>query len=194
MVGSTRNEASASINNAGMESLTEEGLKTRLAERFKSNGDLVYQTLRKVHPQAKPVEILSFISAQNPMAFLKAQRKAVQAAPVYLYMFAWHTTMLDGRPRSFHCSEIPFAFYNTEKVDTYTGGTEQARKLSEQMAKAWIQFARTGNPQHKGVPAWPSFQEKAGATMIFNNTCTVNIDPDGEARALLERVFYKKEI
>jgi para-nitrobenzyl esterase len=194
MVGSCRNEASASINNAGAEELTEDGLKARLTERFKGNGDLVYQTLRKVHAKEKPVEMLSFISAQNPISFLKAQRKAAQAAPVYLYLFAWHTAMLDGRPRSFHCSEIPFAFYNTDKVDTYTGGTEQARKLSEQMAKAWIQFARTGNPNHKGLPAWPSFKEKAGATMVFNNTSIVSIDPDGEARALLERVFYKKEL
>jgi para-nitrobenzyl esterase len=194
MVGSCRNEASASINNAGAEELTEDGLKARLTERFKGNGDLVYQTLRKVHAKEKPVEMLSFISAQNPISFLKAQRKAAQTAPVYLYLFAWHTNMLDGRPRSFHCSEIPFAFYNTDKVDTYTGGTEQARKLSEQMAKAWIQFARTGNPNHKGLPAWPSFKEKAGATMVFNNTSTVSIDPDGEARALLERVFYKKEL
>lgn len=194
MVGSCRNEASASINNAGMEALTEEGLKARLTERFKGNGELVYQTLRKVHPAEKPVELLSFISAQNPISFLKAQRKAEQAAPVYLYLFAWHTAMLDGRPRSFHCSEIPFAFYNTEKVDTYTGGTEQARQLSEKMAQAWIQFARTGNPHHKGLPAWPSFNKQAGATMIFNNNCTVSIDPDGEARALLQRVFYTKEL
>jgi para-nitrobenzyl esterase len=145
-----------------------------------------------VHAHVKPVEILSYISAQNPMAFLVAKRKALQPAPVYLYMFSWQTAVLDGRPRSFHCSEIPFVFYNTDKCDTYTGGTEPARVLSQKIAMAWIQFARTGNPHHPALPAWPSFAQQPGAMMVFDNEPAVRRDPDGEARELLEQVFYKK--
>ncbi|RYY19145.1 MAG: carboxylesterase/lipase family protein, partial [Sphingobacteriaceae bacterium] len=85
MVGTTRNEASASINNAPIENLDEDGLKKKITEKYNSKGDAIYKTLRKVHPDVKPVEILSFISAQNPMAYLQASRKAAQkAAPVYL--------------------------------------------------------------------------------------------------------------
>jgi len=129
MVGSTRNEASASINNAAIENIDEEGLKKKIADRFGSKGDRIYQVLRKVHPEVKPVEVLSFISAQNPIAYLQALRKSVKnSAPVYQYLFAWHTPVLDGRPRSFHCSEIPFALGNTDRCENYTGTSEEARR------------------------------------------------------------------
>ncbi|WCT14860.1 carboxylesterase/lipase family protein [Mucilaginibacter jinjuensis] len=195
MVGTTRNEASASIDNAPLENLDEEGLKKSFSDKYGANGESFYKVIRKVHPDVKPVEILSFLSAQNPMAYLQAERKVAQnAAPVYLYMFAWHTPVLDGRPRSFHCSEIPFAFANTNRCENYTGDSAEARKLANQMAMAWISFARTGNPNHNGLPKWPSFNEQKGAMMIFNNQSTVRVDPDHEARELLQRIFYNKEV
>lgn len=195
MVGTTRNEASASINNAPMEDIDEAGLKKRITDKYGPKGDKVYKVLRKVHPDVKPVEILSFISAQNPIAYLQASRKAAQkSAPVYLYMFAWHTPVLDGRPRSFHCSEIPFAFANTAKCVNYTGDTDEARKLADKVSRAWINFARYGNPNHSGLPQWPAFSDDNGAMMVFNNTCQVRNDPDGDARKLLQRIFYNKEV
>jgi para-nitrobenzyl esterase len=195
MVGTTRNEASASIGNAPLENLDDDGLKKRLIDKYKTKGDQIYQTLRKAHPGVKPVELLSFIGAQNPMAFLQASRKSAQnAAAVYLYMFAWHTPVLDGRPRAFHCSEIPFAFANTSRCQNYTGDSKEARKLADEVAMAWISFALSGNPNHKGLPEWTAFKESNGAMMVFNNKCTLKHDPDGEARQLLERIFYNKEI
>ena len=96
-------------------------------------------------------------------------------------------------PRAFHCSEIPFAFGNTDKCENYTGSSSEARKLSNKMALAWISFARTGNPNHPGLPMWPAFNKKEGAMMVFNNISEVKVDSDGEARRILERIFYNKE-
>lgn len=195
MVGTTRNEASASIDSAALEEMTEYGLKEKIMSKYPTRGKGIYNAMRKVHPTAKPVEILSYLSAQNAMAYLQAQRKAGQhAAPVYLYMFAWHTKMLDGRPRAFHCSELPFAFANTARCENYTGNTEEAKKLADNMAMAWINFARNGNPDHKDLPHWPSFNEQKGAMMVFNNTCEVKVDPDGEARQIMERAHYNKQV
>lgn len=193
LVGSTRNEASASIDNEQMELLDEVGLKRRIIDKYPGLGNQLYAALRKIHPIKKPVEILSLLSAQNSIAFLSASRKSKQDAAVYLYMFAWHTKVLDGRPRSFHCSEIPFVFNNTDLIPTYTGGTKEAKDLGKKMALAWINFARFGNPNHNGIPKWPSFDSANGSTMIFNNDCKVENDPDGESRMLLERIFYGKE-
>lgn len=194
LIGTNRNEASASINNAAMESLDEDGLRKKMSERFADKGAAVYKTMRSVHANAKPVEILSYISPYNPLAYLQAGRKAQQnAAPVYLYMFAWQTPVLDKRPRAFHCSEIPFVFANTDRCDTMTGGGEAARALANKMSKAWLNFARTGNPSHSGLPPWPDFLKKKGAMMVFDNESEVRVDPDGEARQLLERIFYKRD-
>ena len=194
MVGSNRNEASASINNAVMENITEDRLQAILTEKFPAKGKHLYEVMRKVHPQVKPVEILSFVSAQNPMAYLMASRKAAQqAAPAYLYMFCYQTPVLDARPRAFHCSEIPFVFNNTQRCETMTGGGDKAAALAGKMAAAWISFARSGRPGHAGLPSWPAFENGKGQTMLFNHTCAVVNDPDGEARHSLERIYYNKE-
>ncbi|SEI45626.1 para-nitrobenzyl esterase [Dyadobacter koreensis] len=195
IIGTNRNEASASIGNAAMESLDDEGLKKKLFERFGAKSQKIHQVLRKVHPEVKAVEILSYVSPYNPMAYLQAERKAAQnAAPVYLYLFAWQTPVLDSRPRSFHCSEIPFVFANTDRCETMTGGGQQARDLAAKISMAWLNFARTGNPDHKGLPQWKPFTKQNGATMVFNNNSEIRNDPDGEARQLLEHLFYQRDL
>jgi para-nitrobenzyl esterase len=54
-----------------------------------------------------------------------------------------------------------------------TGGGKEAYVLANKMSGAWINFARTGNPNSAGLPAWPEFTPKNGAVMIFDNRCGV---------------------
>ena len=102
----------------------------------------------------------------------QARRKAAQkAAPAYLYWFAWATPVLDGRPRSFHCSDLAFSFDNVDRCLNATGGGEAARRLAGRMADAWVAFARGGDPNHAGLPPWASVSDTALPTMIFDDVC-----------------------
>ena len=119
-------------------------------------------------------------------ALEQAKRKAAQgAAPAYVYWFQWQTPVLDGRPRAYHCSELPFVFYNTERCAVMTGGGPEALDLAGRVSDAWLNFARKGNPNHSGLPAWPAFSPDKMQTMIFDTKCTVENDPDGEARKIV---------
>ena len=51
------------------------------------------------------------------------------------------------------------------------------------MSDAWIAFARTGGPNHPGLPAWSTYSIRHRATMIFDRgECEVLHDPSGEER------------
>jgi para-nitrobenzyl esterase len=64
-----------------------------------------------------------------------------------------------------------------------TGTGQDRYALADKMSRAWVAFARTGNPNHKGLPNWPAFTTDQRATMIFNNECETVRDP-GKAERL----------
>ena len=105
-----------------------------------------------------------------------AERKMKQkAAPVFVYLFAWETPVLGGRLRSCHTLEIPFVFNNLQTAELT--GKETARlPLGGRMARAWIAFAREGNP------GWPAYSTTDRATMVFNTASRVQNDPYGAER------------
>src|SRR5947209_12018024 len=108
----------------------------------------------RAEPKAKPLDRMSrlFAAPSRQNAVLQAERKtALGAAPAYLFWFTWQTRVLDGRPRAFHWSVLPFVFDNTDRCAAMTGGTAEARTLGAKMADAWIAFARKGDPNHPGI-------------------------------------------
>ncbi|HKX31555.1 MAG TPA: carboxylesterase family protein, partial [Blastocatellia bacterium] len=185
MVGTVLNEFTTGIGNQQFESLTNEELKKRVTATRGDRAEQIIEVFRRVHPNAKPCDLLSRINAAGPRqnAVTQAERKAAQAAaPAYLYWFTWQTPVLDGRPRAFHCAELPFVFYNTDRCAAMTGGTTEARALSAKVADAWINFARKGDPNHSGLPKWRAFAADQCPTMIFDNKCELKNNPDGEER------------
>lgn len=59
-----------------------------------------------------------------------------------------------------------------------TGGGRGAYVLADRISNAWINFAKTGNPNHAGLPLWPKYTSDNGATMIFDNKCQVKFYHD----------------
>ena len=89
-------------------------------------------------------------------------------APVYVYLSGYQTPTLDGANRACHNSDIPFFFNNVLKSAQMTGATKEGLKLGDKMSSALINFARTGNPNAKGLPKWEPFTPATEATMYFD--------------------------
>ncbi|PYS51979.1 MAG: hypothetical protein DMG13_17760, partial [Acidobacteria bacterium] len=115
----------------------------------------------------------------------EAERKSAQKAPVYMYYFTWQSPVREGKLKSFHTLEIPFVLENVDEAKSMTGDNPRRYALQDRMSAAWAAFARTGNPNHKDLPAWPPFNTNSRATMIFDNICTVANDPHREERLAL---------
>ena len=104
---------------------------------------------------------------------------------MYVYLFAWRTKVLDGSPRAFHGSEVPFVFDNADESAYFTGGTAEARDLAHRVSEAWVQFARTGNPNHAGLPQWSAAGARTTPTMVFDSRSEERVDHDAEVRRLM---------
>jgi len=188
LIGTTLNEFVSGINNPQVDALTESELLGRVREMYGERAGKIVEAYRRSNPTAKPFDLFSFISAvttrHNAVAQsdLKAARKA---APVYQYLFTWQTPVLDGRPKAFHCAELAFCFDNVDRCLNMTGGGPEARTLAARVSGAWIAFARSGNPNHAGLPKWPVYTTANGEVMIFDNKCEVRNDPDRVERRLI---------
>jgi para-nitrobenzyl esterase len=189
IIGTTLNEFVTAINHPEYEAMSDEILQSRVREVHGDKASAVIAAFRNRTPEAKPFDLWSRIASAGvrESAILQARLKAAQgAAPAYLYWFTWQTPILSGRPRAFHCSEIAFVFDNTDRCETMTGGGAEARALAGKMCDAWIQFARTGNPNHTRLPLWPAFSA-AQPTLIFDNVPSVAMNPDGaEQKSIAE--------
>ena len=117
-----------------------------------------------------------------------AERKAAQKAPVYQYYFTWKSPVSGGKLRSFHTLEIPFVMANVDEAKSMTGEGKDRYALEDKMSTAWANFARTGDPNAKGLPKWPKFDTTTRATMVLANECKVVNDPHGEERLALASV------
>jgi para-nitrobenzyl esterase len=88
--------------------------------------------------------------------------------------------------KSPHTVEIPFMLYSYDKVRAFVGPGPEPRRMAEQIGGAWVAFARTGRPDHPGLPHWPPFNPATRPVMVFNTTSAVVEDPLARARAILE--------
>lgn len=122
------------------------------------------------------------------MSHIKISEAQAKHAKVWMYRFDWKS-QAQAYVNACHGLELPFVF-NTFAPDLTDGfvGTNPPRGLSGAMQDAWISFARTGDPNHKGLPDWLAYEPAHRATMIFDTKSQVVEDPDPEVRQLFKDI------
>jgi para-nitrobenzyl esterase len=107
----------------------------------------------------------------------------------YVYWFNYKAPKINASP---HCFELLFVFGDITNKDYAKGiwleGTKEERNLSEQIMDAWISFARSGDPNHKGLPEWPKFDPVKRRTMFFDVPCRIIDAPREEIRLAWEKI------
>jgi para-nitrobenzyl esterase len=142
--------------------------------------------MKKAHPE-KSIRTLSYgvngLTSRNNVQRMVKLKHEQKAAPVYQYYFTWQSPMLEDAG-AWHTAELAFCFDNTKRCEQGTGNTPEAQALARKMATAWVNFARIGNPGQPGLN-WTASDPTRCQTMVFDNTCRMVNDPDGELRKIL---------
>ena len=175
LIGSTTHDAALMLIEApGYEELTDADVAENL-ERDLGSADLL-AGYRARHPD-EPSRLL-WSRIITDLAFRDgsiaiAERKLTQPAAVYMFEFAQPTSILHGALGACHSLDLPYVFNVTDRIP-FTGEDMEKRRVAEATSRAWAAFARTGNPTHDGIPAWPAYTLHSRATMHIGHDWTIS--------------------
>jgi para-nitrobenzyl esterase len=196
MIGSTETEVTWNAR-GNFEPINAATLHARVKDSLKvddATADNLIGVYKKGWPKADDETIFLILSTDvsnfRTGTDTEADRKAMAGkAPVYKYYFQWYSPVRDGQLRSYHTLDIPFVFENVDITISMNGSGPDRYPLADKMSSTYATFARTGNPNHKGIPKWAPFTLDRRTTMIWNNETRVADDPFKDER--LARIAAK---
>ncbi len=197
IIGNTHDETRSLIgaSDPATFSLTWDEVLRRLPDemRVDIHPERVVAEYRRLYPHYSPADV--FFSATTASrswraAIVEAELRAQQGSPVYAYQLDWKSPKDGGKWGACHTLDIPLVFGNLDKEGSITGTDDSAQAVSRVMTDAFIAFARSGNPNAKGLPEWVPYELQRRATMIFDNPPRLADDPRGAERRLFAAVPF----
>lgn len=110
---------------------------------------------------------------------------------VFLYYFDRHPDYPAGSPLAGHGSshgmDVNYVFQHLDPTNSQL--TKADFQISDAMAAYWVNFARNGDPNGPGLPAWPAFTDTDQRAMYFQQTAHPGPVPDAEGLNVLDAYF-----
>lgn len=196
MVGTTKTELSNQLGrDPAIYTIDEAALKTRLKGYYPENEiDEAVRVFKASSPGASPTELFfkmtSWRSYIRNATIMAEKRDELNGAnnPTWMYQVTWRSPAEGGRRISQHTLDLPFMFDNVARAENLTGPqSEQTRYMANAMAESWLAFARTSNPNHKGIPKWPTYNRKTREVMLYEVPAKLESDPFASERKFMDR-------
>ena len=104
-----------------------------------------------------------------------ARAFVAKGEPVYIYHFGYVPASMQERMRygAGHGSEVSYVFNNLRGRDGGSCATPKDQEVAKMMNTYWANFAKTGNPNGKGLPEWPVYNTQKEEIL--------DIQPDGKS-------------
>jgi para-nitrobenzyl esterase len=169
------------------------GLRQRLRALIgEKAGDAAVDLYVSLKPLAAPSQLYFEMRSDRTrrQSILIAEMKAAQnEAKAWLYQLMWNTPVMDGLLRSPHSLCIPMVFDIAlgERWKPYTGAVPAAAKVARAMSRAWVEFARTGDPGTSELQ-WPDYSLRRRDVMLFDEDSTYALDAFGQTRVFWDDV------
>jgi para-nitrobenzyl esterase len=110
---------------------------------------------------------------------------------VFYYCFDQHPEYPADSPRagygSPHGSDVAYVFQHVNTSNPQITKSDIA--ISDAMAIYWTNFAKRGDPNGEGVPAWPAFSDAKPVVMYFAQTPHTGPVPSAEGLKVLDEYF-----
>ena len=200
VIGNTRDETRAFLGQDPANfSLTWDQLPDRLErEQYVDLPvDEVIAEYRRLYPQYRPSQVF-FAATTAGRSWrgaveeceARARQEADRAAPTWAYQLDWGSPLDGGKFGAFHTLDIPLVFDNVHQPGSRTGDGADAQRMAGLMSDALLAFARTGDPNHRGLPAWQPYSLPRRQTLLFDLEPALADDPRGGERRLYQRAPF----
>lgn len=167
---------------------------------FGEKADAVLKTFADARPSETLPERACSIIASIIFGYMTDRQAVGHAAHTprtFVYRFDWQTTTMGGRLGTPHAAELPFVF------DTFhiswgkmvaEDDTPARQHMQSAFQRAFLAFARTGNPHHDGLPEWRPYDERARAMMMFGEKIHLADNPIGPEIALWDEIIGPENV
>ena len=186
LIGTNKNEANLfAMKKLNMLPITEEQMKPYL-NRFSPAMQKQITSAYKDYPSRDGIlELLT--DGIFTMPSVKFAELQSAQANTYMYRFDWTSKPLTWVGlKSCHGLEIPFVFntFNTKmgKKILFLSNNKKIHQISDQMQQAWVNFARTGNPNAAGKEDWKKYEPDTRTTLIYDKKGYICQDPKSTQR------------
>jgi len=196
MLGNVHDETRAFISpeSPKVQGLTWDNLAERMAPELRIDilPEWVVSQYRQHFPSWSPADVFYAATTAGRSwrgQVIEAEARARAGAPGFVYQVDF-SSRTDPRRGAFHTMDIPLVFGTLDASGSQTGTGADARAASAAMQDSFVAFARTGDPNHAGLPHWPHYDLTTRSTMVFDVRSRVEDDPRRWQRELFARVPY----
>jgi para-nitrobenzyl esterase len=113
------------------------------------------------------------------------------SAPAFAYLFAHEPPFPEASVHrgwgASHFAELWYMFDHLDQQDW--PWTDRDRALADTMARYWVNFARTGDPNGPGLPPWPRFTSEDPRLQHLGAAIAAGPPPDTAALATFDEVY-----
>lgn len=156
-------------------------LDKHLTEFFGDKKEEMVRLFQEAYPERNLADVL-FLDTNLRRGFLRfARERAKAGGDTWNWMFNLESPFNYGTV-AWHNAEEPYVFHNAAYIEAQYI-PQVSERLEDEMAGAWVQFAKTGDPNFDGIPAWPRATAESVPTMRFDVVTDLKTDYD---KALME--------
>lgn len=189
MIGTNKDEGTMfAMGDASLASATDASFEAAVRKAYPKQSDKLVPALRSTYPGYSPADLIVAMNGSRMFwvdSVTLAERKLRQGSPVWMYRMDYELPTMGGRLKAGHATELSYVFGTYDNIRDFVGKGPNPARMSAQMHPAWVAFAKTGNPQHPGIPPWPTYDLEKRQTMIFNLESRVESDPHAQLRQLM---------